>query len=176
MICPRIGRITYTGSVAPPGPVCRARPLAWPVRSTFTPWRPLRNIWGRGSRLSGRKKIGSYRINPEYPAVLTGERRGNRERALLAARKRPVSDPVQAIAIKPVEDRGPRNNQGANHHRVPRARSQRSDDRRQMTDDRKQKISKFEFRNLNPMLHAPCSVPGALSRATEAGTEWSACI
>ena len=95
--------------------------------------------------MSGRKKIGSSRMNPEDSAVLTGERRGNRERALLPVRRQPASDPVQAIVIKPAENRGPRNNHGANHHRVPSARNrssngrpQRADDRGQTTDDRKQ--------------------------------------
>ena len=96
--------------------------------------------------MSGRKKIGSYRIDPENSAVLTGERRGNRERALLPAKKRPVSDPVGAIAVKPLEGRGPRNNHGANHHRVPRARSQRSEVRGQKSEVGGQKTSNCGFR------------------------------
>ena len=121
MICRRIGRITYIGLAAPPGQVCRVKPLVWPARSTFTPWRLLRNIWGRAFLLSGRKRIGFYQIDPEGPAVLTGGSRGKREKDFLIARKRPVSAPLGDLAVEELKDLEQKSNHSTNPRRAPSA-------------------------------------------------------
>ena len=125
MICHRIGKIISIALAALPGLECREKLLASPARSTFTPWRPSRNIWGKRFLLSGLKKIGSYQIDPESPAVLTGVRQDRRKGDLLPSEK--------GLHPNHVQDRE------RIKSREPSARSQRSEVKGQRTDDRGQR-------------------------------------